>query len=190
MSDTLRIDIEGRDPNNGIITLSASGTDDKDVNIDFNKYNASFTPKTGTGTLKSSFLLITFCEYLKSSEQINLKIKFKITQKDACPSLADSLVIRVKVKETEVDFSNFTPYNAFTPNGDAKNAYYALDNLPRENCTYSFRNFVVYNRWGKEVYQTNDKFFKWKPENLPSGLYYYYLDYNQRKFKGHITLLY
>ncbi len=192
-NDTLRIDIEGKDPNNGIITLSASGTDErdtKDVNIDFVKYNASFIPKTGTGTLNSSFLLITSCEYLKPNEQINLKIKFKITQKDGCPQLADSLIIRVKIKETEIDFSKFMPYNVFTPNEDGKNAYYALDNLPKENCTYSFRSFVVYNRWGKEVYQTNDKNFKWKAENLPSGLYYYYLDYDQKKYKGHITVLF
>ncbi len=190
LNDVLRIDIEGKDPNNGIITLSASGTDEKDINIDFGQYNASFTPKTGTGTLQSSFLLTTFCGYLKPNEQINLKIKFNIAQKDGCPPVAESLVIRVKIKEIEIDFSKFIPYNVFTPNGDGKNAYYALDNLPKENCTYSFRSFVVYNRWGKEVYQTNDKDFKWKAENLPSGLYYYYLDYNQKKFKGHITVLY
>ncbi len=192
LNDVLRIDIEGRDPNNGIITLSASGTDEKDANanIDFNKYNASFTPKTGTGTLQSSFLLTTFCGYLKPNEQINLKIKFNIAQKDGCPPVAESLVIRVKIKETETDFSKFTPYNVFTPNGDGKNAYYALDNLPKENCTYSFRSFIVYNRWGKEIYQTNDKNFKWSPENLPSGLYYYYLDYDQKKYKGNITVLY
>ncbi len=192
LNDTLRIDIEGKDPNNGIITLSSTGIDEKekDVNIDFRQYNASFTPKTGIGTLQSSFLLTTFCEYLKPNEQISLKIKFRIIQKDGCPPLADSLVISVKIKETEIDFSKFTPHNAFTPNGDGKNAYYALDNLPNENCTYSFRSFVVYNRWGKEVYQTNDKNFKWRAENLPNGLYYYYLDYNQKKYKGNITVLY
>ena len=190
LNDVLRIDIEGKDPNNGIITLSASGTDEKDINIDFGQYNASFTPKTGTGMLQSSFLLTTFCGYLKPNEQINLKIKFNIAQKDGCPPVTESLVIRIKIKETEIDFSKFTPYNVFTPNGDGKNAYYALDNLPKENCTYSFRSFVVYNRWGKEVYQTNDKYFKWEAKNLPSGLYYYYLDYNQKKFKGHITVLY
>ena len=190
LNDTLRIDIEGKNPNNGIITLSASGTDDKDINIDFKQYNASFTPKTGTGTLQSSFLLTTFCEYLKPNEEINLKIKFKIAQKDGCPQLEESRIIRVKIKEIEIDFSKFAPYNVFTPNGDAKNAYYSLDNLPKENCTYSFRSFVVYNRWGKEVYQTNDKNFKWEAKNLPSGLYYYYLDYNQKKYKGNITVLY
>ncbi len=185
LSDSLRIDIEAKDIQNRLITLSAVG-----IGIDFTQYNASFTPKTGKGILRSSFRLTTSCDDLKAGEQTSIKIKFKVSQQEGCSPFADSLIVNIKIKDGEPNFADFVPYNAFTPNGDAKNAYYTLDNLPKESCIYNFRTFVVYNRWGKEVYQTTNKDFKWEAKNLPSGLYYYYLDYNQKKYKGYITVLY
>ena len=101
--------------------------------------------------------------------------------------------------------------NVFTPNGDKCNDLFSafndrgridengngacgpVDLLElRKKCARFAEKvvFTVNNRWGKEVYQTNDKNFKWRAENLPSGLYYYYLDYDKKKIKGHITVVY
>ena len=185
LGDSLRIDIAANDPENRLITLSAVG-----IGIDFTQYKATFTPKTGKGVLKSSFRLTSDCKDLQPNQETDISIKFLVKQVDECLQSADSLIVRIKIKDESPDLSNFVPYNVFTPNGDAKNAYYTLDNLPKDNCAYNFRSFVVYNRWGKEVYQTKDRNFKWYAKNLPSGLYYYYLDYNEKKYKGHISVLY
>ncbi len=49
--------------------------------------------------------------------------------------------------------------NAFSPNGDGENdelrIYFGLF-----DCIQSF-SFIVYNRWGEKVYETNDPWFKW-----------------------------
>ena len=185
LGEELRVDVEATDAYNRQITLSAIAIDD-----DFTKFGGSFTPKTDIGRVQSSFFIKTNCKDFDINKEIKLNIQFNVIQIGGCSPLSENLTIKVKIKDEKPDLSNFLPYNVFTPNGDAKNGYYALDNLPIGSCLYNFREFVVYNRWGQEVYQTNDRNFKWYAKNLPSGLYYYYLNYNNQKYKGYITVLY
>ena len=69
------------------------------------------------------------------------------------------------------DSNIFIP-NIFTPNGDDKNETFYVRNLPESGSKLS-----VTNRWGKEVYSSND----YNPGNLwdgggiPDGVYYYRL---------------
>lgn len=57
-----------------------------------------------------------------------------------------------------------------SPNGDLKNDYYVIDSLP-PNSKVSF-----YNRWGNEVYRSNNYQNEWNGtwngQLLPSGTYY------------------
>ncbi|MEM0998384.1 MAG: gliding motility-associated C-terminal domain-containing protein [Bacteroidota bacterium] len=70
--------------------------------------------------------------------------------------------------------SVFIP-NAFTPNGDGVNDYFYI---PEANLT-SF-NFSVFDRWGNEVFKTNNANFRWdgrsKGNGVPSGIYVFVLD--------------
>ena len=66
--------------------------------------------------------------------------------------------------------SPFVP-NAFSPNGDDKNTV------------------MVFNRWGKKVFEANDYKNDWAGDDLPSGTYYYVVSApNYEILKGSVTI--
>lgn len=70
--------------------------------------------------------------------------------------------------------------NVITPNGDGKNDSFIIGklNLFKDN------ELVIFDRWGKTLYQQNNYQQDWKAENLPTGTYYYLFRYEQgNKFK-------
>jgi gliding motility-associated-like protein len=87
-----------------------------------------------------------------------------------------------------VDFEacpSFIP-NVFTPNGDGKNDRFEIGNILRRKW-----RFIVYNRWGGEVYRSEAYQNDWDGRGLPSGVYYYELSNPtlRRRFKGWISLM-
>lgn len=64
--------------------------------------------------------------------------------------------------------------NTFTPNGDGFNDLF----IPRKNQFVETVEFIVYNRWGQTVFETQDPKIEWNGEDLqgetlPEGTYYY-----------------
>ena len=74
-------------------------------------------------------------------------------------------------------------YNIFAPNGDGKNETLIVPGL--EN--YPGSQQLIYNRWGNEVYKSNNYKNDWDGSRLNEGTYYYVL--NRRESTGKITLL-
>ncbi len=61
--------------------------------------------------------------------------------------------------------------NVFTPNGDGINDLFQPKPFPRN---IDIVVFTVYNRWGTEVFKSeNDININWTGENMPDGMYYY-----------------
>lgn len=90
--------------------------------------------------------------------------------------------------------------NVFTPNNDGVNEVFT----PKDDPVGVERSrTVIYNRWGKEVYATDDKYINWNGvdqagNKLPDGVYYYQveltlktLDQNDDKkvYKGWVQLI-
>jgi gliding motility-associated-like protein len=85
---------------------------------------------------------------------------------------------------------------AFTPNGDGKNETFNL----RSPLTMTDVKFVIMNRWGQKVWETNNQLDSWDG-NYPSGepadigTYYYFLRYqcdsdkNNYQLKGDVTIV-
>ncbi|MEO8934834.1 MAG: gliding motility-associated C-terminal domain-containing protein [Xanthomarina sp.] len=81
-------------------------------------------------------------------------------------------------------------YNSVTPNGDGKNDYFIIDQSNSDACARNLK-VKVFNRWGVKVFETNnygldgDVFDGYSSgrltlknsERLPSGTYYYILEY-------------
>jgi gliding motility-associated-like protein len=81
-------------------------------------------------------------------------------------------------------------HNAFTPNGDAFNQYFNIENIEDIAC-YPTNNVQIYNRWGVLVYETknydnNTRRFEGisegrvtvsKSEELPTGTYFYIIEW-------------
>ena len=59
--------------------------------------------------------------------------------------------------------------NIFTPNNDNINDFLELIEY---SCITNFE-ITIYNRWGKQLFQSFEPNFKWKGEGIPDGIYYY-----------------
>ena len=58
--------------------------------------------------------------------------------------------------------------NVFTPNNDGINEYFNIRNL----LLYDHRKVVIYNRWGKVIYKSDNYNNDWGGENVPDGVYF------------------
>ncbi len=84
--------------------------------------------------------------------------------------------------------SVFIP-NIFTPNGDGYNDVFRV-----ESVSMAEENMVIYNRWGKKVYEWNNLGGVWDGENNSDGTYYYIYtgkgrDKVEYNYHGTVTLL-
>ena len=72
--------------------------------------------------------------------------------------------------------------NIFTPNGDGKNDVFEIKGLE----SYPGSSLLIFNRWGNEVYHSDNYPNNWDGSNLAEGTYYYLL--NVKDHTGKITL--
>jgi gliding motility-associated-like protein len=95
----------------------------------------------------------------------------------------------------DVDYRVLTQLpNAFSPNGDGVNDLFMVANIGLRRLI----TFQVYDRWGKQVFETINPTEGWdgtyKGKALDSGVYYYYIklgyaDNVVETFKGDVTLI-
>jgi gliding motility-associated-like protein len=87
-----------------------------------------------------------------------------------------------------VDTDIFIP-NIFTPNGDGVNDSFFIRNLPEGS------KLIISNRWGKEVYSSNNYPVAfndpklWNGGNESDGVYYYRLQAGSKVFTGWVEVL-
>jgi gliding motility-associated-like protein len=118
-------------------------------------------------------------------------LKYTVIAQTKAAGCKDTAAITVYVNE---DPYTLMP-NAFTPNGDGLNDYI----FPRSNKSFTIQKFVIFNRWGNEVYDyaTGDKNgwdgnYKGVPAAQAVYAYYIAVNFSNGKFfqrKGNITLL-
>lgn len=101
--------------------------------------------------------------------------------RDACGNTRNDTVI-VTIKECELTFPNI-----FTPNGDANNEFFVVNGI--ENHPNS--RLIVYNRWGKIVYEDGNYQNTWSPRGeVSDGTYYYVVQASDgRNYSGFVTIL-
>tara|TARA_R110001592_G_scaffold102391_1_gene289159 strand:- start:1142 stop:3535 length:2394 start_codon:yes stop_codon:yes gene_type:complete len=94
----------------------------------------------------------------------------------------DTATVEVPVKLCEVQ-----PMNVLTPNGDKMNDELVFRYL--EN--YDNSRLVVYNRWGKSVFESSNYKNDWSATDLSTGTYFYVLEVGDAKstiIKGTLTI--
>lgn len=79
--------------------------------------------------------------------------------------------------------------NVITPNGDGKNDQFVVKGLD----LYPGSRLEIYNRWGNQVYRSDNYSNNWKGEGLSAGIYYYVLKINMaggpQLYKGYVELI-
>lgn len=77
--------------------------------------------------------------------------------------------------------------NIFTPNGDLNNNYLVFQNLER----FPNSSILIYNRWGKKVYENSDYQNNWDGDGNSDGVYYYILEGPELKetYTGFVQIL-
>lgn len=92
-----------------------------------------------------------------------------------------------KIKEKFLNPGDVVVYNGVSPDGDGINDYLIIDNIEH----FPENNVVLYNRWGRKVYETKNYNSKnnvfvgvaegngivGSGEKLPAGTYYYVVEY-------------
>lgn len=78
--------------------------------------------------------------------------------------------------------------DVFSPNGDGINDEYKIYLATRTICPDEFE-FIIFDRWGQKMLETEDPEFIWRGENCSAGAYVYYLRIGEQKFTGFIALV-
>ncbi len=108
---------------------------------------------------------------------------------DGCDT---SVVIDVAIKEVDLLIPN-----VFTPNGDGINDYFEIvENNNHEaklEDMYVSSELIVFNRYGKKVFESNNYLNDWDGNGLSDGVYYYVLNcqgiIQQESFKGVVHIV-
>lgn len=93
----------------------------------------------------------------------------------------------ISIKEIE----QLTPIipNVFSPNGDLVNDVWRCDFSAFENASC-----FIYNRWGNLIFYSNKQIILWdgrttSGNQCEDGIYFYCIETEKEKYKGHIQLI-
>jgi hypothetical protein len=159
-----------------------------------------FSPVKGKGVVETTFSWNPDCSIFESGDYENEYFFTFATRDDRCFSeKGDTVTIKMTIQDIDGGDGNFLPPNFISPNGDETNEFFAMvalndqgelvNIMPPDNCIGHFESVSIYNRWGKELFTSKDRDFRWLPRNEAMGVYYYTLKYsNKKEYRGTITL--
>ncbi|WP_133273025.1 T9SS type B sorting domain-containing protein [Hymenobacter radiodurans] len=171
--------LEGLDADSDQLTLTAAGN-----NFDLAAAGMSFVPTNGAGRATGIFRWEPNCD--QTTLDIPLEVTFQLREA-TCSPVGQQRTVRFEV--ASADTLTFLPPNIFTPNTDGTNDYFELRDLPPNFCNAEFSDIKIFNRWGKQVYSSTSRTFRWDGSNMPAGAYYYLIVYtDKRRYKGNVTI--
>ncbi|MEQ8364603.1 MAG: gliding motility-associated C-terminal domain-containing protein [Cyclobacteriaceae bacterium] len=161
-----------------------------------------FEASEGEGSVSSTFSWNPDCSIFENGVYENdYTFTFRVSDDRCFNAKADTVAVDINIKDIEGGDNGFTPINYFTPNDDGVNDYYAMEIkntttdeveniLPLDNCISEFQAIRIYNRWGKEVFKSIDRNFKWFGKGEAAGVYFYLIEYSNREYKGSLSIRY
>ncbi len=180
VGDTIDLMVYGRDKDaDDMLTLTMESNNDALLN------GFSFETVVGRDSVVGIASGVARCEHLNEPHTL----LFKITDESCSPSKWDTVTVEITVRDKPTEITGFTPVNLITPNGDGKNDYFYLKDLPEGNCSYFFTKIEIFNRWGGKVFVSDDPAFQWDAKNNPSGMYYYRVNLNKDDIYGWINVV-
>jgi len=187
-SDSINFSVFGRDLNpDDQLTLTASSPA-----FESPGRPARFATYSGPEVVISNFTWNPDCPDINEDPYIvTFEINSKSCQKDV------SVFLDVEILVTTPTKGEIEPIpNIFTPNGDGLNDAWTIEDKD-DVCLLSFQS-LVFDRWGKEVFRTNDPAFLWngtRPDGseTSTGTYFRTIEYfykDQRKtYSGDLQMV-
>ncbi len=182
-ASSVHFTVFGNDADRDSLTLYAVGR-----GFDYTKLGMKFATKNGRPTLQSPFNWVATCDLLQGKNEATFTLDFIDDDHNCHPNHTDTTTVTIHVKTAVANYEITVP-NVFTPNNDGYNDYFAARNLPLDNCTDQFRSVEIVNRWGRRVFSSTDRNFRWYGEEFPAGEYLYAIEFTQHTYKGHVTLI-
>ena len=147
-----------------------------------------FEAQNGTGRATGTFSWLLTCEAAAAVGRSDLVVHFGLAESGPCQPLPQQRTVRFEW-QSPVDSLVFRPPNIITPNGDGLNDSFALDQaLPADFCGSQFAGVRIFSRWGREVYQSPARTFRWDGAGA-GGVYYYLVTFTDgRRFKGWVQV--
>ncbi len=162
----------------------------------------SFAPVSGTSPIQTQFSWKPDCSIFVGGVYENeYSFTFLLTDDHCLVPKLDSVTIKLKIKDLDGSDTQFIPPNFFSPNGDNINDYFAMELkdevtgelkniLPTDNCSSKFESVRIYDRWGNQVFQSAERNFKWDAKGKDAGVYFYFLKYTGKDYRGSVSLRY
>lgn len=170
---------------------------DADGNVEPNGY--VFEPASGFGIAQTTFSWLPDCSIFQNNlYENNYSFSFRTFDNRCFNAKSDTVTVKFVVRDVVNAAGDFVPPNFVSANGDSYNDYFAmirtnsigqLENiLPLDNCVGRFVSIKIYNRWGSEVFASDNRDFQWRPVNQAPGVYFYTLVYTNKEYKGTVTV--
>lgn len=161
-----------------------------------------FEPAEGQGNAQTTFAWNTDCSIFLNGVYENQYIFTFRTYDDRCQNAeADTVAVTFTIRDVENDIASFLPPNFISADHDPeqRNEFFAmvrlneatgeLENImPKDNCVGQFVGIIIFNRWGKQVFESTHRDFRWYPDDGSSGIYFYTLVFSDKEFKGTVTV--
>jgi len=158
-----------------------------------------FANAEGRGTVESTFGWNPECSIFTGEEKKNqYEFTFRVVDDRCFNEKGDTVVVNININDVNNEGEEFLPPNVVTPNGDNKNDFFAMvkenengelvDILPRDNCTGVFEGVIIFNRWGKSVFESSSRDFRWYCQHEVAGMYFYHVKYSNKTYKGVVTI--
>lgn len=190
-----------------LIALRVSVTDKErditvlDIEDREENYPFSFDRVTGTTPIQSIFSWTPSCSDLKGyGLSRDMELYFTAADQNCSQPKRSEYRLVIHVEDINAGEITTLPPNVFTPNGDDSNDFFGMyqrdeygdliNILPADNCEGQFEEVVIINRWGREVFRSNDREFRWDGGSSPSGVYFYQINYTNKEYRGSVSVLY
>jgi gliding motility-associated-like protein/uncharacterized repeat protein (TIGR01451 family) len=155
-------------------------------------------PQSGSATYDVSLRLLTW-KINELAPNQSLLLEVEVLAETAGNK---SNTATVESKEFDIDELNntstvshiqldFNIPNVFTPNGDGMNDTWEITGIQE---FFTSNRLLIVNRWGIEVFKTENYANEWDGGNLNEGTYFYQLtgvrlDGKEEVFKGYVTII-
>ncbi len=165
----------------------------------------TFANATGVHTVRSLFSWDPSCTIFKDGSYDNLyKFQFLVANNHCKTPVMDTAYLKLEIRDTVSTDKNFLPANVITTYPDHCNDFFAIDGFesepecngqnrqvplaPVDNCSNRFEEVRIYDRWGKQVFESTDRKFRWYALNESAGVYYYLIRYTRKEYKSSLTV--